>query len=46
MARELTSDTRWTVPILIEVVNGANVVKTTTSDVVTARGVSAGHDPG
>lgn len=46
MTRQLPSDPRRSVTLLVEVVDGADVVKTTTSDEVTAGGISAGHDPG
>lgn len=45
VARELAGDTGGAVPVLVEVVDGADVVETTTGDVVTARSVCASHDP-
>lgn len=46
MARELSGDSRGAVALLVEVIDGANVVETTTGDKVSTRGIGAGHDPG
>lgn len=43
---ELPGDARGAVALLVEVVNGADVVETTACDEVSAGGVGAGHDPG
>lgn len=45
MARELSSNTCRTVAVRVEVVNGADVIETTASDVVSAGGIGTGHDP-
>lgn len=45
MSGKLTRNTRGTILLLVEVVNGADIVEATTSDVVAAGGVGAGHDP-
>ncbi|KAI6776702.1 hypothetical protein HG530_000647 [Fusarium avenaceum] len=46
MARELTSNTGRAVALLVQVVDGADVVETTASNKVATRGVGAGHNPG
>lgn len=45
MARELASNTRGAISLLVEVVDGTDVVETTAGDKVTAGGVGAGHNP-
>jgi hypothetical protein len=46
VARQLTGDARGAVALLVQVVDGADVVETTACDKVSARGVGASHDPG
>lgn len=46
MARELPRHTGGTIALLVQVVDGANVVETTASDEIAARGIGTGHDPG
>lgn len=46
MARELAGDSRRAVALLVEVVDGADIVQTAARDEITAGGVGAGHDPG
>ena len=46
VARQLTSHPSRAIPILIQVVNGANIVQTTARNVVSAWCVGASHDPG
>lgn len=45
MAGELTSDTGRTIALLVEVVNRADVVETTTGDEVARWSVGTGHNP-
>lgn len=45
VARELPGDPRGPLAVLVEVVDGADVVETAARDVVSARGVGARHDP-
>lgn len=45
MAGQFPRDAGGAVAILVEVVDGADVIETTTRNEVTARGVGAGHDP-
>lgn len=45
MTGKLASHTSWAVAVLVEVVNGADVVEATTSNVVTAGGICTSHDP-
>lgn len=45
VARQLASDAGGGVSVLVQVVNGANVVKTTARNVVATRRIGAGHDP-
>lgn len=45
MAGELSGDAGGAIPVLVEVVNGANVVQTTARNVVTAGGICTSHDP-
>lgn len=45
MAGQLAGDASGAIPILIEVVNGANVVETTARNVVAAGGICTSHDP-
>jgi len=45
MARELSRDACGPVPVLVEIVDGADVVETTAGHVVAAGGVGARHDP-
>ena len=42
---ELTGDLCRPVAVLIKVVDGADIIETTTGDIVAARGISASHDP-
>lgn len=44
MSRELARDTSWALS-RGKVVNGANVVQTTASNIVSTGGIGAGHDP-
>lgn len=43
--RELAGDACGTLSLLVEVINGANVVETAAGDEVAAGGVGASHDP-
>lgn len=45
MPRELAGDASGPVSVLVEIIDGADVIQTTTGDIVAARGVGAGHDP-
>ena len=45
MAGEFAGDASRSFSVLVEVVDGTDVVQTTAGDIVTARGVGAGHDP-
>ena len=45
MTRKLTRNACGPVTLLVEIVDGANVVETTTCDEVAGRGVCASHDP-
>ena len=45
MTREFSSDACGAITVGIKVVNGANVIETTAGDIVSAGGVSTGHDP-
>lgn len=45
MTGQLSSDTCGAVALLIEVVDGANVVEATAGHKVSAGGIGAGHDP-
>lgn len=45
MAGEFACDASGAVPVLVEVVNGANIVQTTACNVVTARSICTSHDP-
>ncbi len=45
VARQLPRDTGRPITVRVEIVNGADVVETAAGDVVSARGVGAGHDP-
>lgn len=45
VARQLAGDAGRAIVLLVEVINGANIIETTAGDVVSAGGVSAGHDP-
>lgn len=42
---QFASDAGGAVTVLVQVVDGADVVETTAGDVVAARGIGAGHDP-
>lgn len=46
MAREFSGNARRAVALLVQIIDGANVVEATTGDKVSAGGVGAGHDPG
>lgn len=43
---ELASDARGAIALLVEVVDGADIVEATAGNEVAARSVGAGHDPG
>lgn len=45
VARELTRNTRRAILLLVEIIDGADIVEATASNVVTTGGVGAGHDP-
>lgn len=45
VARQLAGDARGAIALLVQVVDGADVVETTTSNKVAAGGVGAGHYP-
>lgn len=45
MARKFTGDAGRAVSVLVEIVNGADVVKTTAGNVITAGSVCTSHDP-
>lgn len=45
MTREFPSHTGGPVSIRVEIVDGADVVETTTGDEVSTRSICAGHDP-
>ena len=46
MTRELTSNTGRTIALLVQVVDGADVVETTASHEVTTGCIGASHNPG
>lgn len=45
VAGQFPGDARRTIALLVEVVNGANVVEAAAGDKVAAGSISAGHDP-
>lgn len=45
MARQFACYSGRTIPVLVKVVDGADIVKTTASNVVTAGRVGTRHDP-
>lgn len=46
MAGKFTGDTRWGITVSGEVVNGTDVIQTTTGNKVSGWGIGTSHDPG
>ena len=46
MARKFSRDTCRTVTVRVEVIDGTDVVQSTTGNIVTTGGIRACHDPG
>lgn len=45
MAREFSSDACRAIAVGVKIINRANVIETTAGNIVSAGGISTGHDP-